>query len=156
MVQNCTWQSRSRLWLGRWAFEVKLWEKPVDTASLALATLLAHPGESVWTGPNRVASTEKPGRTRPRNAHKGLIRAVWFPPLYSLPSCHGKGIKTSAESFLIDTGIDDASIWSVAQRPLTKGVDFPDPRRHGCHWWGEKSRGRSLSDKRIKNTSRKQ
>jgi len=64
---------------------------------------------------------------RPRNAHKGLIRAVWFPPLYSLPSCHGKGTKTSAESFLIDTGISEASIWNVAQRPLTKGVDFPDP-----------------------------
>ena len=71
---------------------------------------------------------------RPRNAPKGLIRAVWFPPLYSLPSCHGKGTKTSAESFLIDTGISEASIWNVAQRPLTKGVDFPDPRRHGCHW----------------------
>ena len=70
---------------------------------------------------------------RPRNAHKGLIRAVWFPPLYSLPSCHGKGTKTSEESFLIDTGIGEASIWSVAQRPLTKGVDFPNPRRHGCH-----------------------
>jgi hypothetical protein len=28
----------------------------------------------------------------------------------------------------------EASIWSVAQRPLIKGVDFPDPWRHGCHW----------------------
>jgi len=54
---------------------------------------------------------------RPRNAHKGLIRAVWFPPLYSLPSCHGKGTKTSAESFLIDTGISEASIWKC--RPET-------------------------------------
>jgi hypothetical protein len=125
--QSFPWQSRSRLWLGRWAFEVKLWDKPVDTASLALATLLAHPGESVWT-----ARTESPPPknlgVRDQEMHtKALIRAVWFPPLYSLPSCHRKGTKTSAESFFIDTGIGEASIWSVAQRPLTKGVDFPDP-----------------------------
>ena len=53
--------AKSVMAVARKVGEVKLWEKPVDTASLALATLLAHPGESVWTGPNRVASTEKPG-----------------------------------------------------------------------------------------------
>ena len=42
--------------------------------------------------------------------------------------------------FLIDIESGETSNAGVAQRPLTKGVDFPKalifltPRRHGCHW----------------------
>ena len=57
-----------------------------------------------------------------------------------------KGTKTNAESFLIDTGIGEASIWSVAQRPLTKGVSSA-PATQTVTGDSEKSRSRSLDDK---------
>jgi hypothetical protein len=51
-----------------------------------------------------------------------LIRAVWFSPLDSLPESSGlpwqrdqNQREANAESFLIDTGIGEASILGVAQ-----------------------------------------
>ena len=121
--------AKSVMAVARKVGEVKLWEKPVDTES---------PGPRYSIGTPWRERLDRPEQSRLHRKAWGVrdqeMRTVWFPPLYSLPSCHGKGTKTSAESFLIDTGIGEASIWSVAQRPLTKGVDFPDPRRHGCHW----------------------
>jgi hypothetical protein len=44
-------------------FEVKLWDKAVETPGLALTLFIGTPGESAWTGLSRAASTGKAGRT---------------------------------------------------------------------------------------------
>src|SRR5271165_3740406 len=59
-----------------------------------------------------------------------LIRAVWVSPLDSVPESSGlpsqrdqNQREANAESFLIDSGIREASNWRVAQRSSTEGID---------------------------------